>query len=132
MADVYWDHSGLDRLKRMGASIDPALRRRLVIVGRMLQRDININLQGRVLHKRTGDLLRSWQNRKVSNIPGGYRLAIWSSWPYARIHELGGMAGRGRSVRIPARPYVWTALNRNKARILAELGDALHQVVRRT
>lgn len=25
---------------------------------------------------------------------------------YGRIHEYGGMAGRGRSVRIPARPYM--------------------------
>jgi phage virion morphogenesis protein len=25
---------------------------------------------------------------------------------YARIHQLGGMAGRGRKVKIPARPYL--------------------------
>lgn len=30
--------------------------------------------------------------------------------PYARIHELGGLAGRGRSTRIPARPYIAPAL----------------------
>jgi phage virion morphogenesis protein len=28
------------------------------------------------------------------------------STPYARIHQLGGMAGRGKKVRIPARPFL--------------------------
>jgi len=26
--------------------------------------------------------------------------------PYARIHQLGGMAGRGKKIKIPARPYL--------------------------
>lgn len=29
-----------------------------------------------------------------------------ASIPYGRIHQLGGMAGRGHKVRIPARPYL--------------------------
>jgi phage virion morphogenesis protein len=32
--------------------------------------------------------------------------------PYAAIHQFGGLAGRGRKVRIPARP--WLAINRGK------------------
>lgn len=31
---------------------------------------------------------------------------IGTNLEYARIHQLGGMAGRGRKVRIPARPYL--------------------------
>lgn len=32
--------------------------------------------------------------------------SINGSVPYARIHQMGGMAGRGRKVYIPARPYI--------------------------
>ena len=132
MSEVRWTGDGFDRFKAIPELTDTAMRRSLEVVSRMLQRSININLSGRVLHRRSGDLLRSWQNRKVANIPGGWRASIWSSWPYARIHELGGMTGRNHATRIPARPYVWTALERNKALILKELGDSLHQVVRKT
>lgn len=38
--------------------------------------------------------------------------------PYAAIHQLGGKAGRGRKVTIPARPYL--ALNRGSEMDLAE------------
>lgn len=38
---------------------------------------------------------------------------------YAAIHQFGGMAGRGRKVRIPARP--WLALNRGKDMVLAPM-----------
>lgn len=33
-------------------------------------------------------------------------LTIGTNLRYARIHQLGGKAGRGRKVRIPARPYL--------------------------
>jgi len=31
---------------------------------------------------------------------------IGSNLPYAAIHQLGGQAGRGKKVKIPARPYI--------------------------
>lgn len=31
---------------------------------------------------------------------------IGSNWPYARIHQLGGNAGKNKSIAIPARPYL--------------------------
>jgi phage gpG-like protein len=47
--------------------------------------------------------------------------------PYAAIHELGGMAGRGRKVRIKARPYLKPALETVlpllKAKITQLIGD---------
>ena len=33
-------------------------------------------------------------------------VAVGTNVIYARIHQLGGMAGRGKKVRIPARPYL--------------------------
>lgn len=41
------------------------------------------------------------------------------SIPYAAIHQLGGKAGRGRKVTIPARPYL--AMNEGKNLVLAEV-----------
>lgn len=34
------------------------------------------------------------------------RVVVGTNVKYAAIHQFGGMAGRGRKVRIPARPYV--------------------------
>ena len=61
----------------------------------------------------------SWQNR-TTTLEGSISIAtyarkegrgaagLWGSKDvaYALIHELGGQAGRGRSVTIPARPYL--------------------------
>ena len=38
--------------------------------------------------------------------PGSAEVAVGSNRRYARIHQLGGDAGRGRTVAIPARPYL--------------------------
>lgn len=39
-------------------------------------------------------------------VSGGKSVAVGSNRKYARIQQLGGMAGRGRKVQIPARPYL--------------------------
>lgn len=36
----------------------------------------------------------------------GNRIYVGTNLEYARIHQFGGYAGRGRKVRIPARPYL--------------------------
>jgi phage virion morphogenesis protein len=41
-------------------------------------------------------------NYSVSN----NMVSLGSPSPHARIHQLGGKAGRGRKVKIPARPYL--------------------------
>ena len=33
-------------------------------------------------------------------------VTVGTNLPYAAIHQFGGMAGRGRKVRIPARPFM--------------------------
>ena len=37
---------------------------------------------------------------------GAKTVKLGSNVEYARIHQKGGMAGRGRKVKIPARPYL--------------------------
>ncbi len=56
-------------------------------------------------HNKT--LMKSGQLRNtlaVSATP--FEVHVGSNLPYARIHQLGGKAGRGRKVTIPARPYL--------------------------
>lgn len=55
---------------------------------------------GRILQV-TGGLARS-----VVSASGSDFARISSSMVYSAIHQFGGLAGRGRSVRIPARPYL--------------------------
>lgn len=47
---------------------------------------------------------------KISSIPDGYKIQYGNARvPYARIHELGGLAGRGYSVNIRAKHYLGDA-----------------------
>jgi len=61
------------------------------------------------LQVRTGRLQNSIQSTVESN-GDGY---VFTNVEYARIHELGGFAGRGGKVLIPARPYLLPALTKN-------------------
>jgi phage virion morphogenesis protein len=51
--------------------------------------------------QRSGLLKKSYTRRAER-----FRALVGSNWPSARIHELGGQAGRGHKVRIPARPVL--------------------------
>ena len=51
--------------------------------------------------KRSGLLAQSY-TRSAER----FRAIVGSNWPTARIHELGGEAGRGHKVHIPARPVL--------------------------
>ena len=44
--------------------------------------------------------------RSITYTAGHRSLALGTNVVYGRIHQLGGMAGRGRKVRIPARPFL--------------------------
>lgn len=50
-----------------------------------------------------GDLYRS-----VTVQASHEKATIGTNWRYARIHQLGGKAGRGHKVTIPARPYLYS------------------------
>ena len=50
---------------------------------------------------KTGALRRSITTKVFRN-----RFTVGTSIPYSAIHQLGGKAGRNKSVKIPARPYL--------------------------
>jgi phage virion morphogenesis protein len=52
-------------------------------------------------------LIQSGRLRRSINYEvDGHTVRIGTDVIYGRIHQLGGMAGRGRKVHIPARPYL--------------------------
>ena len=53
-----------------------------------------------------GDVLRKSITVRAATRSGNPSLRMGSNLVYARIHQLGGKAGRGLSVMIPARPYL--------------------------
>ena len=54
---------------------------------------------------------------------GRTTVAVGSNLKYARIHQLGGKAGRGRKVTIPARPYL--GISEGDAQEIARLIERL-------
>jgi len=60
-------------------------------------------------HRGANDILlqkpQLWPTIAASNATND-SVSIGACMIYARIHQEGGMAGRGRKVRIPARPYL--------------------------
>ena len=85
-------------------------------VGKRLKAEVRRNLSGRVLQRRTGKLWESWDFRKQA-LSDGWRVVVGSDVVYARIHEKGGMAGRGHRTRIPKRRYATRALIAQKDNI---------------
>jgi phage virion morphogenesis protein len=65
------------------------------------QRENRGQWPGKKLQRSTAGLTASLQ---PSHGPATAMLTV--SKPYAAIHQFGGMAGRGRKVEIPARPYL--------------------------
>jgi phage virion morphogenesis protein len=53
---------------------------------------------------------------------------VGSAMVYARIHQLGGMAGRGRKVRIPARPYLGQSAEDDRL-LGAEVGEFVREYI---
>lgn len=48
----------------------------------------------------------SFLKNSITSDPRDTQVAIGSNKPYARIHQEGGQAGRGKKVTIPARPFL--------------------------
>lgn len=67
--------------------------------------------------------------QSLSYAAGRLQAAVGTNRTYARIHQLGGKAGRGRKVTIPARPYL--GVSADDRRMIAEiLTDHLAEGVR--
>lgn len=64
-------------------------------------------------------VLTNTLNRRIFAIMDSDGLAcrVGTNVKYARIHEFGGMAGRGHKTRIPARPYLAPAFHKVHKRV---------------
>jgi len=92
-------------------------------IGIAVTAEIKQNLSGRILHRRTGNLHKSW-DWKIRAINLGWELAISSEGvAYARIHEFGGWTGAGHRTYIKASRYVTRAVLAKKTQIQRILRD---------
>ena len=66
-----------------------------------IKKGAEARLQGRKILIQSARLRNS-----ISARVGGSKVAVGTNVVYARIHQFGGQAGRGKKVRIPARPYL--------------------------
>ena len=78
-------------------------------------------LQGKRILYEKGDLVESVHHQATRS---SVTIGASGSIPYAAIHQFGGMAGRGKKVKIPARP--WLALNEGTG---LELADKDRQMI---
>jgi len=82
--------------QRAGGTVGRVFRQR----GGGLKKRAEKKILGAKILMRTGRLLRSITYRATSD-----EAEVGTKLPYAAIHHFGGMAGRGKEVEIPARPY---------------------------
>jgi len=87
-------------------------------------------LSGRKLKVGEGNL-RATINHDISvnYIKGTVEGSVGANKVYARIHELGGYAGPGRKVLIPARPYLLPALLKNVKKVKDMLKENFWKLV---
>src|SRR5712692_6879413 len=131
----------------MGPRFESAFSRGLQKAVLMVERRAKEKLSGEVLNVRSGLLRASIRGRVEGGVQaletlkakypqvqtalfqtsGGSFLDrgmvgfVGSDVVYSRIHELGGVAGRGHAAHIPARPYLATSV--------AELSQEIIQVI---
>jgi len=138
MADnmITFSVRGLDKqllhLGKIAKGLRPGLRKALRKASGHLKRRIKVNLSGRVLNVRTGRLRSSLEIEERATI-GGHQIELGYDLKrvvYARIHEMGGFAGRGRTVKIPKRPYLRRALVEKKVVIRSVLRDFVTKLMR--
>ena len=90
--------------RRLGPFVEDVLMQ----IGRSVLRKVQMNLSGRILHRRSGRLHNSWDFR-IENVGSNkIRLIVGSikyNVPYDEIHDKGGRTGRNHATTIPARYY---------------------------
>lgn len=116
----------LKQLQRAGGDLAPAMRK--IASALALITDDNFEAEGQPRWKPLADATVANRTKKATKgqSEGGFRIlqdsgqlassvstdygsnhaAIGSNLAYAGIQQLGGMAGRGQKVEIPARPYL--------------------------
>lgn len=104
---------------------DRNMTKALFAGGLVLEGKTKVNIQRQKLID-TGALRSS----VVTEI-AGKAVYVFTNIIYAAIHEFGGMAGRGRKVRIPARPYFRPAIDDNLRTIANTIADVLFEAMKR-
>ena len=117
------------RFRRVERRLKTKMRGHADVVARSVLRNVRLNLNNRILMRRSSRLYNSFTS-KITRITDGLRVTIGSGLVYSKIHDTGGMAGRNRSVRIPKRNYFRLAFVMSKNVIRRELKSYLAEVFR--
>jgi len=117
--------NALTRLGKLPVELDK--------IGVKVVKNVRRNCSGRYLQRRTGKLHDSWEYvlQRMSNL--GWKLSVQSDLgevPYARIHDLGGMTGRGHKSRMKKTSYASRAFVQSKAAIKRILRDYMTRLFR--
>lgn len=81
------------------------------------------NKSGKILHGESGDL-----RSRISASSDNNSAIVGSNMIYAAIHQFGGKAGRGRKVKIEARPFL-VLTPQDEADILQDIQDYFQRVL---
>jgi len=129
------DKRGSIILPRILGGMKPAIRRALIKSGAQLEGQIKKHLSGPSHTLFPGNAnpfpgvyhgkLRSSITHRV--VKGGTGLIVGPgrSVKYARIHEVGGDAGRGGRTQIPARPYIKPAWQKLRKTVIRNIKMAI-------
>lgn len=98
-------------------------------VGSTITTRIKRNLNGRILHRRSGTLYDSW-GWITEVAKAGWMVTVASDVAYARIHDLGGWTGANHATFIPARRYVSIAFVESKQAIIKLAKNFLVKIVK--
>jgi len=117
--------NALNRLGKLPVELDK--------IGVKVVKNVRRNASGRYLQRRSGDLIKSWSYvlQRMSNL--GWRLSVESDFgiaPYSRIHDLGGMTGRGHKSRMKKTSYASKAFVQSKTAIKRILRDYMTRLFR--
>ena len=91
-------------------------------IGAAVLKEVQRNMEGRILHRRTGTLWKSWGFRLETH-DDIHSVIVGSHCVYSRIHDMGGWTGRGHRTKIPKRAYARKALVAKKKLIRRKLKD---------
>ncbi|KKN10687.1 hypothetical protein LCGC14_1034090 [marine sediment metagenome] len=132
MAGIKHNFMDVQRMiTRAERNLGPLVEDTMVSICRYVLRRVQINMSGRILHKRSGRLYNAW-GYEVRPI-GRDRIrgtigTLLDNPPYDIIHDTGGQAGPNRSVTIPARRYYSRVPEEGNAQINRIIGNKIKRL----
>lgn len=113
---------GLRVVGKAKDSVETAIARGALLVAAEAQRNVTGGGNSRtMLNVRTGRLRAAIGIKRISAF---HYEVIVNKVVYAAIHEFGGMAGRGRQVHIPARPYLTPAFESKREQVFKSIRES--------